>query len=155
QRLSPDTTTFPTFDENLRQAMQTETEMLVESTLKEDKSVASLLSTDYTFLNERLAEHYGVKGIYGNEFRRVKIEDPRRYGLLGQRIFPALPSSPTPPAPPFRGKGFWEQLWGPPPPPPPPNVPSLKEDQNTQKLTMRQRMEAHRVTPACAACHKM
>ena len=155
QRLSPDTTTFPMFDENLRQAMQTETEMLVESTLKEDKSVASLLSTDYTFLNERLAEHYGVKGIYGNEFRRVKLDDPRRYGLLGQASILALTSYPNRTAPTIRGKWVLEQLLGTPPPPPPPNVPSLKEDQNTQKMTMRQRMEAHRVNPACAACHKM
>jgi len=155
QRLSPDTTTFPSFDENLRQAMQKETELLVDSTLREDKSVIDLLSTDYTFLNERLAEHYGIKGIYGNEFRRVKLEDPRRYGLLGQASILALTSYPNRTAPTIRGKWVLEQLLGTPPPPPPPNVPSLKEDTTIVKMTMRQRMEAHRVNPACAACHKM
>ncbi len=155
ERISPDTTAFPKFDENLRQAMQKETELLVGNTLKEDKSVADLLSTDYTFLNERLAEHYGIKGVYGNEFRRVKLEDPNRYGLLGQASILAVTSYPNRTAPTIRGKWVMEQLLGTPPPPPPANVPSLKEDQTTQKLTMRERMEQHRSNPACAACHKM
>jgi len=154
-RIAPDTTTFPTFDENLRQAMEKETELLVESQVKEDHSVADLLSSDYTFLNQRLAEHYGVKGVYGNEFRRVKLEDPKRWGLLGQASILAVTSYPNRTAPTIRGKWVLEQLLGTPPPPPPPNVPSLKDDQSTQKLTMRERMEAHRVNPACAACHKM
>jgi hypothetical protein len=105
-------------------------------------------------LNERLAEHYGVKGIYGSEFRRVKLDDPNRYGLLGQASILAVTSYPNRTAPTIRGKWVLEQLLGTPPPPPPPNVPSLKEDTNTQKLTMRQRMELHRSNPACAACHK-
>src|SRR4051812_22947703 len=155
QRIAPDTTTFPTFDENLRQAMATETEMLVESQVKEDRSVADLLTTDYTFMNQRLAEHYGVKGIYGNEFRRVKLEDPNRYGLLGQASILAVTSYPNRTAPTIRGKWVLEQLLGTPPPPPPANVPSLKDDLTTQKLTMRERMEAHRSNPACASCHKM
>ena len=155
ERIAPDTTTFTKFDENLRRSMQTETELLVGSTLKEDKSVVDLLSTDYTFLNERLAEHYGVKGIYGNEFRRVKLEDPNRYGLLGQASILAVTSYPNRTAPTIRGKWVLEQLLGTPPPPPPANVPSLKEDQSTQKLTMKERMEQHRSNPACAACHKM
>jgi hypothetical protein len=155
ERIAPDTTTFTKFDENLRQAMQKETELLVGSTLKEDKSVVNLLSTDYTFMNERLAEHYGVKGIYGNEFRRVKLEDPNRYGLLGQASILAVTSYPNRTAPTIRGKWVLEQLLGTPPPPPPANVPSLKEDQSTQKLTMKERMEQHRSNPACAACHKM
>jgi hypothetical protein len=153
-RIAPDTTTFPTFDENLRQAMEKETELLVESQVRGDHSVADLLSTDYTFLNQRLAEHYGVKGIYGNEFRRVKLEDPNRYGLLGQASILALTSYPNRTAPTIRGKWVLEQLLGTPPPPPPPNVPSLKDDQTTQKLTMRQRMEQHRANPACAVCHR-
>jgi len=154
-RIAPDTTTFPTFDENLRQAMEKETELLVESQVKEDHSVSDLLTSDYTFLNQRLAEHYGIKGVYGNEFRRVKLDDPKRFGLLGQASILAVTSYPNRTAPTIRGKWVLEQLLGTPPPPPPPNVPSLKEDASTQKLTMRQRMEAHRVNPACAACHKM
>jgi hypothetical protein len=154
-RIAPDSTTFTTFDENLRESMAKETELLVESQVREDRSVVDLLSTDYTFLNERMAEHYGIKGIYGNEFRRVKLDDPRRYGLLGQASILAVTSYPNRTAPTIRGKWVLEQLLGTPPPPPPANVPSLKDDQTTQKLTMRQRMEQHRSNPACAACHKM
>jgi hypothetical protein len=154
-RIAPDSTTFTTFDENLRESMAKETELLVESQVREDRSVVDLLSTDYTFLNERMAQHYGIKGIYGNEFRRVKLDDPRRYGLLGQASILAVTSYPNRTAPTIRGKWVLEQLLGTPPPPPPANVPSLKDDQTTQKLTMRQRMEQHRSNPACAACHKM
>jgi hypothetical protein len=154
-RISPDYTTFPYFDENLRQALAKETELLIESQLREDHGVVDLLSTDYTFLNERLAEHYGIKGIYGTEFRRVKLEDPNRYGLLGQASILAVTSYPNRTAPTIRGKWVLEQLLGSPPPPPPPNVPSLKEDATTQKMTMRQRMEQHRVNPTCAVCHRM
>jgi Protein of unknown function (DUF1592)/Protein of unknown function (DUF1588)/Protein of unknown function (DUF1587)/Protein of unknown function (DUF1585)/Protein of unknown function (DUF1595)/Cytochrome C oxidase, cbb3-type, subunit III len=154
-RISPDTTTFTNFDENLRQALAKETELLIESQLREDHSVVDLLSTDYTFLNQRLAEHYGVKGIYGNEFRRVKLEDPNRYGLLGQASILTVTSYPNRTAPTIRGKWVLEQLLGSPPPPPPPNVPSLKDDATTQKLTMRQRMEQHRANPTCAVCHRM
>ncbi len=155
ERISPDTTAFPNFDENLRQALAKETELLIESQVKEDRSVVDLLSTDYTFLNQRLAEHYGVKGIYGNDFRRVKLEDPNRYGLLGQASILTVTSYPNRTAPTIRGKWVLEQLLGSPPPPPPPNVPSLKDDQTVQKLTMRQRMEQHRASPACAVCHRL
>src|SRR5438093_179597 len=154
-RISPDTTTFPNFDENLRQALAKETELLIDSQLREDRSVVDLLTADYTFLNQRLAEHYGIKGIYGNEFRRVKLEDPNRYGLLGQASILTVTSYPNRTAPTIRGKWVLEQLLGSPPPPPPPNVPSLKDDVTTQKLTMRQRMEQHRANPACAVCHRL
>src|SRR4030095_3042625 len=154
-RIAPDTTTYPYFDENLRQALAKETELLIESQVREDHSVADLLTTDYTFLNQRLAEHYGIKGVYGNEFRRVKLEDPNRYGLLGQASILAVTSDPNRTAPTIRGKWVLEQLLGTPPPPPPPNVPSLKDDGTAQKLTMRQRMEQHRANPTCAACHRM
>jgi hypothetical protein len=154
-RMSPDTTTYTYFDENLRQALAKETELLIESQVREDHSVADLLKTDYTFLNQRLAEHYGIKGVYGNEFRRVKLEDPNRFGLLGQASILAVTSYPNRTAPTIRGKWVLEQLLGTPPPPPPPNVPSLKDDATTQKLTMRQRMEQHRANPACAACHRL
>jgi len=154
-RIAPDNTSFPTFDENLREALAKETELLVESQLHEDQSVANLLSTDYTFLNERLAKHYGINGIFGSEFRRVKIEDPNRFGLLGQGSILAVTSYPNRTSPTIRGKWVLEQLLGTPPPPPPANVPSLKDDEKAQKLTMRERMEQHRSNPACAACHKM
>ena len=154
-RIAPDTTAYPYFDENLRQALAKETELLIESQVREDHSVADLLTTDYTFLNQRLAEHYGIKGVYGNEFRRVKLEDPNRYGLLGQASILAVTSYPNRTAPTIRGKWVLEQLLGTPPPPPPPNVPSLKDDGTAQKLTMRQRMEQHRANPTCAACHRM
>ena len=155
ERISPDTTAFPNFDENLRQALAKETELLIESQVREDRSVVDLLTTDYTFLNQRLAEHYGVKGIYGNEFRRVKLEDPNRYGLLGQASILTVTSYPNRTAPTIRGKWVLEQLLGSPPPPPPPNVPSLKDDPSAQKQTMRQRMEQHRASPACAVCHRL
>jgi mono/diheme cytochrome c family protein len=155
ERISPDTTAYPNFDENLRQALAKETQLLIESQVREDRSVVDLLSTDYTFLNQRLAEHYGIKGIYGSEFRRVKLEDPNRYGLLGQASILAVTSYPNRTAPTIRGKWVLEQLLGSPPPPPPPNVPSLKDDPATQKLTMRQRMEQHRANPTCAVCHRM
>jgi mono/diheme cytochrome c family protein len=154
-RISPDTTTFPYFDENLRYALAKETELLIESQVREDRSVVDLLRTDYTFLNQRLAEHYGIKGIYGTEFRRVKLEDPNRHGLLGQASILAVTSYPNRTAPTIRGKWVLEQLLGSPPPPPPPNVPSLKDDSTVQKLTMRERMEEHRSNPTCAVCHRM
>jgi hypothetical protein len=155
ERMSPDTTSFPKFDENLRQALSKETELLIASQVREDRSVADLLTTDYTFLNERLAEHYGVKGIYGNEFRRVKLDDPNRYGLLGQASILAVTSYPNRTSPTIRGKWVLEQLLGSPPPPPPPNVPSLKDDATAQKMSMRQRMEQHRANPTCAVCHRL
>jgi mono/diheme cytochrome c family protein len=155
ERISPDTGSFPSFDENLRQALAKETELVVESTLREDRSIVDLLRTDYTFLNQRLAEHYGIKGIYGNEFRRVALTDPARHGLLGQASILTVTSYPNRTAPTIRGKWVLEQLLGIPPPPPPPNVPSLKDDATTKNLTMRQRMELHRSNPTCAACHKM
>src|SRR5215470_13507626 len=154
-RIIPDSGSFPNFDENLRQALGKETELLVDSTLREDRSVADLLRTDYTFLNERLAEHYGIKGIYGNEFRRVALADPRRHGLLGQASILTVTSYPNRTAPTIRGKWVLLQILGTPPPPPPPNVPSLKNDETTKNLTMRQRMELHRSNATCAACHRM
>jgi hypothetical protein len=152
-RIQPDPAAFPAFDENLRAALVQETEMLIESTVHDDRDVADLLDTDYTFLNQRLAEHYGIPGIYGTEFRRVAITDPRRRGLLGQASILAVTSYPNRTAPTIRGKWVLEQLLGSPPPPPPPNVPSLKDDATTRTLTMRQRMEQHRENPNCAVCH--
>jgi hypothetical protein len=154
-RLQPDPAVFPSFDENLRLALGQETELLIESTLREDRSVGDLLDTDYTFVNERLAEHYGMEGIYGNAFRRVAVQDPNRRGLLGQASILALTSYPNRTAPTIRGKWVLEQLLGTPPPPPPPNVPSLKEDAGAKRMSMRQRMEQHRANPSCATCHRV
>ncbi len=154
-RIQPDPAAFPNFDENLRQALRQETELLIESMLREDRSVAALLNSNYTFVNERLAKHYGIEGIYGSEFRRVAVADPKRHGLLGQASILTVTSYPNRTAPTLRGKWVLEQLLGTPPPPPPPNVPSLKEDASTRTLTMRERMEQHRSNPACAVCHRM
>ena len=152
--IQPDSIAFPNFDENLRQALEQETELLIDSTLREDRSVADLLNTKYTFVNQRLAEHYGIPGIYGTKFRRVAVTDPNRRGLLGQAAILAVTSYPNRTAPTIRGKWVLEQLLGTPPPPPPPNVPSLKDDASAKKMTMRQRMEQHRANPACAVCHR-
>jgi hypothetical protein len=154
-RIQPDPASFPNFDDNLRDALKRETELLIASTLREDKSVADLLDTDYTFVNERLAEHYGIEGIYGTEFRRVPVSDEKRRGLLGHASILTVTSYPNRTAPTIRGKWVLEQLLGTPPPPPPPNVPSLKENEGTRVMTMRERMEQHRSNPACAVCHRM
>jgi Protein of unknown function (DUF1592)/Protein of unknown function (DUF1588)/Protein of unknown function (DUF1587)/Protein of unknown function (DUF1585)/Protein of unknown function (DUF1595) len=154
-RIQPDPAAFPNFDENLRQALEQETELLVDSTLREDRSIVDLLIADYTFVNQRLAEHYEIKGVYGSEFRRVAVKDPNRRGLLGQASILTVTSYPNRTAPTVRGKWVLEQLLGTPPPPPPPNVPSLKEDASATTATMRQRMEQHRANPACASCHRI
>jgi hypothetical protein len=155
ERVLPDPLAFPDFDINLQEALQKETELVIASMLQEDSSIVDLLDSDYTFVNERLARHYDIKGIYGSEFQRIKITDERRKGLLGQGSILTVTSYPNRTAPTIRGKWVLEQLLGTPPPPPPPDVPSLKEDSSTKALTMRQRMELHRANPTCAACHKV
>jgi hypothetical protein len=151
----PDPDVFPDFDENLREALQQETELFFESIVREDRSVLDLLNADYTFLNERLARHYGIPGVYGNQFRRVKLDKEERRGLLGKGSLLMVTSYNTRTSPVLRGKWVLENILGTPPPPPPPNVPSLKDDKNTKAMTMRQRMEQHRANPACAVCHKV
>ena len=151
----PDPNVFPDFDENLREALQQETELFFESIVREDHSVLDLLNADYTFLNERLARHYGIPGVYGNHFRRVKLDNEERRGLLGKGSLLMVTSYNTRTSPVLRGKWVLENILGTPPPPPPPNVPSLKDDKNTKAMTMRQRMEQHRANPACAVCHKV
>ena len=154
-RIQPDPAAFPNFDDNLRDALKQETELLIGSMLHEDKSVGDLLDADYTFVNQRLAEHYGIEGIYGTEFRRVKVTDERRRGLLGQASILTVTSYPNRTAPTIRGKWVLEQLLGTPPPPPPPNVPTLAENEGKDGMSMRERMEVHRTNPACAACHRV
>ena len=149
----PDPSAFPDFDENLRAALATETELFFESMIREDRSLLDLLNADYTFLNERLARHYGITGIHGTEFRRVTLANDERKGLLGKGSVLTVTSYPNRTSPTLRGKFILENLLGSPPPPPPPNVPSLKEDRDVSQLTMRQRMEQHRASPVCASCH--
>ena len=145
---------FPDFDGELRQALEQETELFFKSMLREDRSVLDLLNADYTFLNERLAQHYGISGVYGSNFRRVTLRDENRRGLLGQGSILMVTSRPNRTSPVLRGKWVLGSLLGAPPPPPPPDVPALNETPSeVGNLTMRQRMEQHRVNPACSSCH--
>jgi hypothetical protein len=148
----PDPVIFP-FDEALRQAFMKETELFVSSIFREDRSLLDLLSADYTFLNERLAEHYGIPRIYGSQFRRVTLTDVNRHGLLGQGSVLTVTSYPNRTSVVQRGRWILENLLGTPPPPPPPNVPELKAAPNGKLLTMRDQMQAHRANPVCASCH--
>jgi hypothetical protein len=151
--VKPDPQVFDDFDENLREAFQLETQLFVQSVLREDRSVMDLLDADYTYLNERLARHYGIANVYGSHFRRVKLTDEHRGGLLGQGSILTVTSYANRTSPVLRGKWVLDNILGS-PPPPPPNVPSLKDNgENGQMLTMRQRMEQHRANPVCAGCH--
>jgi hypothetical protein len=149
----PDPAAFPDFDENLRNALEKETDLFFESMIREDRSVLDLLRADYTFLNERLARHYGIPGIRGSEFRRVTVTSEERKGLLGKGAVLTVTSYPNRTSPTLRGKWLLENLLGSPPPPPPPNVPSLKDDKDVSKLTMRERMQLHQANAVCASCH--
>ena len=152
----PNSDEFPDFDDNLRRALRRETELLFQSVLREDRSVLDLLRADYTFLNERLARHYGVPNVYGSHFRRVQVAMDARRGLLGHGSILALTSHAERTSPVVRGKWVLENLLGTPPPPPPPDVPTLQENTaGAQPKTLRERMTAHRANPACAACHKV
>ena len=153
ENVLPDPAAFPGFDENLRFALARETDLFFQSMLREDHSILELLGANYTFLNERLARHYGISGIHGTEFRRVTLTNEERKGLLGQGSVLTVTSYPNRTSPTLRGKWLLENLLGSPPPPPPPNVPSLKEDQDVRNLTMRQRMELHQSNAACSSCH--
>ena len=154
--VKPDPDAFPDFDDNLRQAFQQETELFLESTLREDRSVLELLDADYTFVNERLARHYQIPNIYGSHFRRVTLSDEERGGLLGHGSILTVTSYANRTSPVLRGKWVLENILGTPPPPPPPNVPSLPDrGKDGKNLTVRQRMEQHRANPVCASCHKL
>jgi hypothetical protein len=149
--VTPDAKTFPGYDDALRTAMQKETEMFFEYIMREDRSVLDFIKADYTFLNERLARHYGIAGVKGEAFQRVSLRKTGRAGVLTQGAVLTLTSNPTRTSPVKRGKYVLENILGTPPPPPPPDVPELKEVQLTG--TLRQRMEQHRANPTCASCH--
>jgi mono/diheme cytochrome c family protein len=147
---------FPDFDDNLRRAFQRETELLFESVMRDDSSVVDLLRADYTFVNERLARHYGIPNVYGSQFRRVPVTDEARKGLLGHGSILTLTSHATRTSPVSRGKFILENILGTPPPGPPPDVPALKENEKGQKpKTMREQLAEHRANPTCASCHKI
>ena len=150
---APDT--FPDFDESLRESFQRETELFLESQLREDRSVVDLLTADYTFVNERLARHYEIPNVHGANFRRVTLgRDSHRGGLLGQGSLLLVTSYPNRTSPVLRGKWVLDNILGTPPPQPPPDVPSLKDrGENGRPASVRERLEEHRKNPGCAGCH--
>ena len=153
--VQPDEDLFPDFGEDLRQGFRRETELLFEAVLREDRSVVELLSADYTFLNERLALHYGIPGVRGSRFRRVALDDPERGGLLGHGSILTVTSHANRTSPVVRGKWVLENILGTPPPPPPADVPALEATTAGRTLTMREAMEQHRANPVCASCHRV
>lgn len=152
----PDMRLFPDFDDNLRQAMRQETELLLERIVREDRSVLELLKAGDTFLNERLAKHYGIPHVYGSRFRRVALdEESQRGGLLRHGSILAVTSYATRTSPVIRGNWILKNLIGEPPPPPPPNVPALEDNTVAASLPVRERLKAHRANEACAGCHQI
>ena len=149
----PDPAAFPEFDENLREAFQRETELFIDDQIRSDRSLRELLSADYTYVNERLAEHYGIPKIYGNRYRKVILEGAERGGLFGHGSLMMVTSYPNRTSPVLRGKFVLENLLGGPPPEPPPNVPALETSNDGKQLTMREAMAMHRENPACRVCH--
>ena len=150
---APDPELFPEFDDELRSALRTETELFFETVLREDRGMADFLDGRFTFLNERLARHYGVEGVEGREFRRVSLDGNQRSGILTQASVLLLSSYPTRTSPVLRGKWLLESILGAPPPPPPDGVPELEET-DASTGTLRQQLEKHRANPACAVCHE-
>jgi hypothetical protein len=158
---NPDLFLFPNFDRGLAQSMRRETELLFDNIVREDRSITELLTADYTFVDERLAKHYGIPNVMGNRFRRVPVADPNRDGLLGHGSILTLTSTAIRTSPVQRGKYIMEVLLGTPPPPPLPNVPALPENSElrtghvAKPLSVRERTEQHRADPICAGCHKL
>jgi hypothetical protein len=156
ESITPDLRLFPDFDDNLRQAFRQETELFFDSVLREDRSVLNLLKADYTFLNERLAKHYGIPNVYGSRFRRVSLDkDSERGGLLRQGSVLTVTSYATRTSPVIRGKWILSNLLGTPPPPPLPDVPALKDNTISAMLSVRERLAEHRANAQCASCHNM
>ncbi len=156
ESVTPDLRLFPDFDDNLRQAFRRETELHFETVLREDRSVMDLLKADYTFLNERLARHYGIPNVHGSQFRRVALgRDSVRGGLLRHGSVLTVTSYATRTSPVLRGKWILDNLLGTPPSPPPPNVPNLKENTIAANLSVRERLAEHRANAQCASCHNL
>jgi mono/diheme cytochrome c family protein len=156
-KVHPDPNFYPNFDENIAEAMRTETKLFFQNLLREDRPVLEMLTADYTFLNERLAKHYGIKGVVGREFRRVPYPDATRRGILGQGTMLVQSSLANRTSPVLRGKWVMEVMLGTPPPPPPPNVPDLEASAGSvdgRLLTTRERMELHRQNATCNSCHR-
>src|SRR5205085_2829060 len=153
--LAPENTKFPWFNDNLRIAFMREMALFLDAQLKEDRSIVDLLTSNVTFLNEQLARHYGISGVYGSHFRRVTLTDENRFGLLGKASVLAATSYPTRTSPTIRGKWLLENILAAPMPPPLPNVPALEESnsKNGKQLTVREMLEAHRANAICAGCH--
>lgn len=155
ESVTPDMRLFPDFDDNLRQALRQETELLFASVLREDRSVLDLIKADHTYLNERLAKHYRIPHVYGSRFRRVSVDDEsHRGGLLRQGSILTVTSYATRTSPVIRGHWVLQNLVGTPPPPPPPDVPLLKDNTVSSLLSMRERLKQHRTNAACASCHQ-
>jgi hypothetical protein len=154
--ITPDMRLFPDFDDNLRQAFRRETELFVDSVLREDRSVLDLLSANYTFVNERLAKHYGIPHVYGSRFRRITVaDDSWRGGLLRHGGILTVTSYANRTSPVLRGKYILDTLLGVPPPPPLPDVPALKDNTVDGRLSVRERLAEHRTNPSCAGCHNL
>jgi mono/diheme cytochrome c family protein len=155
KEFKPDPDLFPGFDEKLREAMLKETELFFENVIREDRGILDFIDSDYTFVNERLAKHYGLSGVKGEEFRRVSLTGTPRGGILTQAAVLSVTSNPTRTSPVKRGKWILENILGTPPPPPPPGVEELKDDKEAVLSgSLRQRMEQHRANPNCATCHQ-
>jgi hypothetical protein len=154
QNIAPNTDEFPDFDNDLRIAFRRETELFFRSIMREDRNVLDLLTADYTFVNERLAKHYGLPGVYGSQFRRVTLTDDARRGLLGKGSILLATSHADRTAPTLRGKWILENLIGAPPPKPPADVPPFEQTAGPKPRTIRERMEIHRANPSCSGCHK-
>ena len=155
QAVDPDASAYPEFDDNLREAFQRETELFIESQMRDDRPLTELLTADYSYLNERLARFYGVRNVYGAHFRRVPLRDPNRAGLLGHGSVLTVTSYATRTSPVVRGKYLLDNILGAPPPPPPPNVPALEDaaGDGHEPASIRELMATHRRNPACATCH--
>jgi len=153
---NPDRGRFGQFDEPLRQAMQREVELFFAAVVRDDRPIADFLHADYTFLNDRLAKHYGIEGVKGDQFRRVALTDPRRGGVVTMASVLTVTSNPTRTSPVKRGKWILEEILGTPPPPPPPGVADIPDDDEKQqvaRVSIRAKMEKHRADPNCASCH--